>query len=51
MNKTSHFPADVPAFLCVKCFSQPEGNLLSGTIIERRGPEILMLILYIEILL
>lgn len=45
MNKTSHFPADVPAFLCVKCFSQPGGNLLSGTIIERRGPETLMLLI------
>jgi len=30
----------VPAFLCVKCFSQPGGNLLSGTIIDRRGPGI-----------
>lgn len=40
MNITSHFPADVPVLLCVKCFSQPEGNLLSGTIIERRGPKI-----------
>jgi len=40
MNKTSHFPADVPAFLCVKCFSQPAGNLLSATIMDRRGPKI-----------
>lgn len=38
INKTSHFPADVPVLRCVKCFCHPTGNLLSATMIDLRGP-------------